>query len=137
MLNSRMATANDRSQLVSLKFMLARPVMEPSERSCLASAAPWNERISSILACTVQNRTLDRVGGLSAGRQGRCYLLCRKRNDRSPLHLARDDSRNNHGAETDAGLALIDSAPDGDEGGLLADPVFFERAIGTLVPTLH
>ena len=38
---------------------------------------------------------------------GRYDLLCRKRNDRSPLRLARDDNRNNHRAETEAGLRRI------------------------------
>ena len=38
--NSRTARANDRSQLVSLKFMMPRSVSGPSERRCFASAAP-------------------------------------------------------------------------------------------------
>jgi hypothetical protein len=38
--NSRAARANDRSQLVSLKFMMPRSVSGPSERSCFSSAAP-------------------------------------------------------------------------------------------------
>jgi len=38
--NISTARANDRSQLVSLKFMMPRSVSGPSERSCFASAAP-------------------------------------------------------------------------------------------------
>src|SRR5580692_11327796 len=38
--NISTARANDRSQLVSLKFMMPRSVSGPSERSCFAAAAP-------------------------------------------------------------------------------------------------
>ena len=72
--NSRTARANDRSQLVSLKFMMPRWVSGPSEQLL---------------------------------RQGRYFLLAPKRNDRSPLRLARDDSRNSHMPETAVGLRCI------------------------------
>ena len=86
--NSRTARANDRSQLVSLKFMMLRWVSGPSEQ-------------------------LLRVGGADATsvsracRQGRYYLLCRERNDRRPLRLARDDNRNSHTPETAVGARLM------------------------------
>jgi len=38
---------------------------------------------------------------------GRYYRLARRRNDRSLLHLARDDNKNNHRTETEAGLRRI------------------------------
>jgi hypothetical protein len=44
------------------------------------------------------------------------YLLGRRCNDKSPLRLARHDSRNSHRAETERGLRRI-GQPSVDEGG--------------------
>jgi hypothetical protein len=49
---------------------------------------------------------------LSAGALRVTILRCRKRNDRSPLRLARDDNKNNHRAETEASLRRIGRSPE-------------------------
>jgi hypothetical protein len=50
---------------------------------------------------------------------GRYYRLARRRNDRSPLRRAMHDNRNNHRAETEVGLRLIQPSRHGD---LISNP---------------
>jgi len=62
------------------------------------------------LDVSLQEGSLDRTSYLSAMESGP-FLLDRRFSDRSPLRRAMHDNRNNHRAETEAGLRLINGLP--------------------------